>query len=386
MSANGGDPAGSFDEDDANAIDSEVSTGNKHTATEDNADQADGPEEDLWDETSPEFDSEWDAPDADVQIEGDDGEPDPQRVVEAAPRTDPSQRANNAANQKTIDEMFDFLPGPEHTGDGERLQKVLARAGVGSRRVIEDLITARRIKVNGEIAVLGRRVDPDKDRITVDDAPVGTKTGLVYYLLNKPIGVVTTAYDPHQRPTVMDLVPEEPRVFPVGRLDVDTEGLLLLTNDGELTFRLTHPSYGIKKEYVAEVRGEPSQAAIRALRNGIELEDGITAPAEVNMIAPNAVRIAIHEGRNRQVRRMLEAVGHPVIRLVRVRIDRLADRQLPPGRWRELTPGELASLSEAVAGEPDRIPRVKPERPMERPSRRLDGKAPERAPRSRFDR
>jgi 23S rRNA pseudouridine2605 synthase len=235
--------------------------------------------------------------------------------------------------------------------------------------------------VNGEIAVLGRRVDPDKDRITVDDAPVGTKTGLVYYLLNKPIGVVTTAYDPHQRPTVMDLVPEEPRVFPVGRLDVDTEGLLLLTNDGELTFRLTHPSYGIKKEYVAEVRGEPSQAAIRALRNGIELEDGITAPAEVNMIAPNAVRIAIHEGRNRQVRRMLEAVGHPVIRLVRVRIDRLADRQLPPGRWRELTPGELASLSEAVAGEPDHQPRVKPERPMERPSRRVDGKAPERAPR-----
>ena len=117
------------------------------------------------------------------------------------------------------------------------------------------------------------------------------------------------------------------------------------------------------------------------MRNGIELEDGITAPAEVNMIAPNAVRIAIHEGRNRQVRRMLEAVGHPVIRLVRVRVDRLADRQLPPGRWRELTPGELASLSEAVAGEPDRIPRVKPERPMERPSRRLDGKAPERAPR-----
>jgi 23S rRNA pseudouridine2605 synthase len=213
---------------------------------------------------------------------------------------------------------------------------------------------------------------------------------LVYYLLNKPIGVVTTAYDPHQRPTVMDLVPEEPRVFPVGRLDVDTEGLLLLTNDGELTFRLTHPSYGIKKEYVAEVRGEPSQAAIRALRNGIELEDGITAPAEVNMIAPNAVRIAIHEGRNRQVRRMLEAVGHPVIRLVRVRIDRLADRQLPPGRWRELTPGELASLAEAVAGEPDRIPRVKPDRPMERPSRRVDGKAPERAPRheprSRYDR
>ena len=116
-------------------------------------------EEELWDETSPEFDSEWDAPDADVQVEGDDGEPDPQRVVEAAPRTDPNQRANNAANQKTIDEMFDFLPGPEHTGDGERLQKVLARAGVGSRRVIEDLITARRIKVNGEIAVLAAELD-----------------------------------------------------------------------------------------------------------------------------------------------------------------------------------------------------------------------------------
>ena len=247
----------------------------------------------------------------------------------------------------SLDELFDFLP-PEEEAAGERLQKVLSRAGLGSRRVCEDLIEHRRVRVNGEIAVLGRRVDAEQDAITVDGAPVGTRAGLVYYLLNKPRGVVTTADDPQGRPTVIQLVPDAPRVFPVGRLDADTEGLLLLTNDGELTHRLTHPSFGVEKEYLVEVSGSPSPKALRRLRDGIELEDGLTAPAQAVLIGDGLVRITIHEGRNRQVRRMLAAVGHPVVRLARTRIDRLADRNLKPGAWRELTTKEVRGLSLAV--------------------------------------
>ena len=183
----------------------------------------------------------------------------------------------------SLDELFDFLP-PDEEAVGERLQKVLSRAGLGSRRVCEDLIEHRRVRVNGEIAVLGRRVDAEQDAITVDGAPVGTRAGLVYYLLNKPRGVVTTADDPQGRPTVIQLVPDEPRVFPVGRLDADTEGLLLLTNDGELTHRLTHPSFGVEKEYLAEVSGSPSPKALRRLRDGIELEDGLSAPAKAVLV------------------------------------------------------------------------------------------------------
>ncbi|MDZ7733516.1 MAG: pseudouridine synthase [Acidimicrobiia bacterium] len=158
------------------------------------------------------------------------------------------------------------------------------------------------------------------------------RPGLVHYLLNKPPGVVTTADDPGGRTTVVELVPAEPRVFPVGRLDRDTEGLLLLTNDGELTHRLTHPSFGVEKEYLAHVEGVPARAALRALREGVELEDGTTAPARVSTPQPGLVRIIIHEGRNRQVRRMCEAVGHPVRRLVRTRIGPIADRSLLPRR------------------------------------------------------
>jgi len=232
--------------------------------------------------------------------------------------------------------------------DGERLQKVLARAGIGSRRACEILIEARRVRVNGEVAVLGRRIDPEKDLVTLDGAPVGVREGLVYYLLNKPRGVVTTADDPQGRETVVQFVPPEPRVYPVGRLDYDTEGLLLLTNDGELAHRLMHPSFGVKKEYLAEVEGSVSPSSLRALRDGIELDDGLTAPADVSLVAPNLVRIAIHEGRNRQVRRMLEAVGHPVLRLARTRIDRLSDRSLRPGEWRPLRPDEVRMLASAV--------------------------------------
>ena len=235
------------------------------------------------------------------------------------------------------------------SGEGERLQKGLARDGIGSRRVCEDLIAEGRVLVDGEMAVLGRRVDPETALIEVDGAPVGVRPDLVHYVLNKPAGVVTTADDPQGRPTVVGLVPNEPRVFPVGRLDVDTEGLLLLTNDGELAHRLTHPSYGVEKEYVAEVEGLPTRAVLRRLREGVELDDGPTAPARATLVDPSVVRLTIHEGRNRQVRRMCEAVGHSVVRLVRTRIGPLADRSLAPGAWRELTGDEVRSLQRAVA-------------------------------------
>jgi 23S rRNA pseudouridine2605 synthase len=233
---------------------------------------------------------------------------------------------------------------------GERLQKVLAATGYGSRRVCEDLIAAGRVTVNGETAVLGRRVDADVDRVEVDGAPIGVRPGLVYYLLNKPVGVITTARDTHGRRTVLDLVPSDPRVFSVGRLDVDTEGLLLMTNDGQLANRIAHPSHGIEKEYLVEVRGgQVSAGAMRALRDGVELDDGITAPARVSQPDVGVLRLVIHEGRNRQVRRMCEAVGHPVHRLVRTRIGPLSDRTLRPGSWRDLTIEEWRALTEAVA-------------------------------------
>jgi 23S rRNA pseudouridine2605 synthase len=192
-------------------------------------------------------------------------------------------------------------------------------------------------------------VDAEIAVVTVDGMPIGVRPDLVYYVLNKPTGVVTTADDPQDRPTVVGLVPTEPRVFPVGRLDFDTEGLLLLTNDGELTHRLTHPSFGVEKEYVAVVESEPSRSALRQLREGVELDDGMTAPAKASLVDDRMIRLTIHEGRNRQVRRMCAAVGHPVERLIRTRIGPLVDRQLSPGDWRELTVDELRSLQQVVA-------------------------------------
>ena len=232
---------------------------------------------------------------------------------------------------------------------GERLQKVLAAVGLGSRRACEELIADGRVTVDGEVAELGRRVDPDTARVEVDGVPISVRPGLVHYLLNKPAGVVTTASDPQGRPTVLDLVPPEPRVFPVGRLDAATEGLLLLTNDGDLAHRLTHPSFGVEKEYLAEVEMPPTRGELRRLREGVDLEDGRTAPARVTLVPPRAVRLVIHEGRNRQVRRMLDAVGHPVLRLVRTRIGPLTDRRLRPGEWRPLSSAEVRSLEEQVA-------------------------------------
>jgi len=239
-------------------------------------------------------------------------------------------------------------PPPADLHTGERLQKVLARTGVGSRRVCEDLIVDGRVTVNGEVPVLGRRVDPDVDVIELDGVPLPVRPGLVHYLVNKPPGVVSTAGDTHDRPTVVGLVPPEPRVFPVGRLDMDSEGLIIVTNDGELTHRLTHPSYGVPKEYLVQVEGEPSPAAVRTLREGVDLEDGTTAPARVAVVAPTLLRMVIHEGRNRQIRRMCEAVGHPVVRLVRTRIGPLADPSLSPGTYRPLTFDEVRGLAAAA--------------------------------------
>lgn len=235
---------------------------------------------------------------------------------------------------------------------GERLQKVLARTGFGSRRACEELIAEGRVRVNGRVAALGQRVDVEADVVEVDGVPLGVRPDLVYYLLNKPRGVVTTAADPQGRHTVVDLLPPHPRVFPVGRLDADTEGLLLLTNDGVLAHRLTHPSFGVEKEYLAAVAGAPSPGAVRRLREGVDLDDGRTAPARVALVADNALRIVLHEGRNRQVRRMCAAVGHPVTRLVRTRIGPLAERGLAPGEWRALTMAEVRAL-DAAAGSAD---------------------------------
>lgn len=233
--------------------------------------------------------------------------------------------------------------------DGIRLQKVLAVRGFGSRRVVEEMIEDGRVVVNGEVARLGRRVDVEVDLVEVDGVRVGVAPDLTYYLLNKPKGVVTTAADTHDRPIVTDIVPDEPRVYPVGRLDLDTEGLLLITNDGDLTHRLTHPSFGVEKEYLVEVDQEMSRGHLRRLREGVDLDDGVTAPAKASHVSPQVIKLTIHEGRNRQVRRMCGALGFKVTRLVRVRIGALADRSLAPGEWRELTLDEIRKLEELTS-------------------------------------
>ncbi len=247
----------------------------------------------------------------------------------------------------------DGSPEGAEPRDGERIQKVLARHGFGSRRTCDELVASGRVRINGVEAVPGARVQVDEDRVEVDGHTIGIRPGTVHYLLNKPTGVLTTADDPHGRPTVLELVPQEPRVFPVGRLDLDTEGLLLLTNDGDLAQRLAHPSHGVEKEYLAEVTGTVSRGALRRLREGVELDDGMTAPAAVSQPDPGVVRLVIHEGRNRQVRRMCEAIGHPVQRLVRVRIGPITDRALAPGSWRPLEAAEVIALEAATSTDPN---------------------------------
>ena len=227
-----------------------------------------------------------------------------------------------------------------------RLNAFLARAGVASRRRADELIREGRVRVNGQPGELNTVVGT-RDVVEVDGQRV-ERQPLVYVLLNKPTGVVTTASDPQGRPTVVDLVDHEVRVVPVGRLDVDTSGAILLTNDGRLAHRLAHPRYGVPKAYDVDIEGSPSPSDIDALRAGVQLEDGKTAPAEVRIIRRGSrfsrLEITLHEGRNRQIRRMCEAVGHPVRSLHRRRYAGLRLVGLGPGEWRELAPEEVESL------------------------------------------
>jgi 23S rRNA pseudouridine2605 synthase len=223
-----------------------------------------------------------------------------------------------------------------------RLNAYLARAGVASRRGADEMIRAGRVRVNGEVASLTTFVGPT-DEVELDGRPVAPEP-LTYVLLNKPAGVVTTARDPHGRPTVVGLVGHERRVVPVGRLDADTTGALLLTNDGPLAHRLAHPRYEVDKVYEAEVEGDPSDGALRRLFEGVDLEDGRTAPARVRRLGPGRIELTIHEGRKHQVKRMCKAVGHPVRRLHRSSYAGLRVDDLAPGEWRELTDNEVTAL------------------------------------------
>jgi 23S rRNA pseudouridine2605 synthase len=231
----------------------------------------------------------------------------------------------------------------------ERLQKLIAGAGLASRREAERWIETGRVTVNGRAAILGESADPEHDRILVDGRPLPQGGRRFYLLLNKPVGYVTTRRDPEGRPVVTDLVRDIPaRLYPVGRLDLTTEGLLLLTNDGELAQRLAHPRHEVEKTYLVRVRGRLGPESRRQLEQGVALADGLTAPARVDCIRETEghtwFELTIHEGRNRQVRRMCEAVGHPVSRLKRIRVAFLELGELAPGRYRPLTSGEVARL------------------------------------------
>jgi 23S rRNA pseudouridine2605 synthase len=226
-----------------------------------------------------------------------------------------------------------------------RVNRYLASTGLGSRRAVEEVIRAGRVTVNGAVADLATRVE-EGDDVRVDGEPVRPEA-VVAILLNKPRGVVTTASDPQGRPTVTGLVSVDARLFPVGRLDRDTTGVLILTNDGALADHLMHPRHGVEKTYRARVQGEPAEADLDRLRAGVARADGPTAPAAVQYRGSSVVEITIHEGRNRQVRRMCAAIGHPVIHLHRTAYAGLTAERLEPGEWRELTAAEIAELRDA---------------------------------------
>ena len=239
--------------------------------------------------------------------------------------------------------------------DRQRLQKVLATAGYGSRRTCEEIIRQGRVQVNGQVVTeLGTKVDPSLDEISVDGEPISGSEEKVYLILNKPPGYISTAHDPWGRPTVLDLIPHQERLYPVGRLDAESEGLLLLTNDGGLTHRLTHPRYEREKEYLALVKGRPKDAVLSQLRRGVDLEEGRTAPAKVNRVSRREgletlpgttwLRIVVREGRKRQIRRMCAAVRHPIQRLIRVRMGPIELGNLPVGGYRPLSAKEIRRL------------------------------------------
>jgi 23S rRNA pseudouridine2605 synthase len=229
-----------------------------------------------------------------------------------------------------------------------RIQKAIADAGLMSRRAAEEAIVEGRILLNGQPVVLGDRVDPLHDLLTLDSAPVPVSGDLETYLLNKPSGVISTASDPQGRETVVDLIDSDKRLYPVGRLDGDSEGLILVSNDGELTHRVTHPSFGVTKRYLAEVAGAMKKSTVRQLTVGVDLEDGPARAQSANLVESrpdrSLVELVMVEGRNREVRRMLETVGHPVTRLVRTAIGRLTDPDLRPGAYRRITAADIQRI------------------------------------------
>ncbi len=240
--------------------------------------------------------------------------------------------------------MMAMEAGPEERRE-ERLQKVLAAAGVASRRQAEELIVGGRVTVNNRIVTqLGTKVGPS-DQIAVDGKSVNRSPRHTYVLLYKPLGVLSTAHDERGRPTVLDLVKTSERVYPVGRLDLDSEGLILLTNDGDLTFRLLHPRHEVPREYHVWVSPDPTDEQITRLQRGVEIEGWTTGPAVVRRRPGGILSIVIHEGHKRQIRLMCHAVGLSVLRLVRVRMGPLTLGALKPGEWRELRPEEVASLA-----------------------------------------
>jgi 23S rRNA pseudouridine2605 synthase len=235
-----------------------------------------------------------------------------------------------------------------------RIQKAIANAGLMSRRAAEEAISEGRIRVDGRVAILGDRVDVDTQQLTMDGAPVPVAPNLETHLLYKPVGVISSASDPHGRDTVVDLISSEKRLYPIGRLDSDSEGLILVSNDGDLTNRVTHPSFGITKTYLALVKGIPGDRQIRTLSSGVELEDGPARAQSARVVETSPgdralVEIVMVEGRNREVRRMFDVIGHEVVRLVRTAIGPIADPDLRPGESRRLTPSEVRRLHEAGA-------------------------------------
>ncbi len=229
-----------------------------------------------------------------------------------------------------------------------RIQKAIANAGLMSRRAAEDAMVAGRVRLNGQPVVLGDRCETDVDIVTLDGVPIPLAEDLETYLIFKPKGVISTAHDTHGRPTVVDLIDTEARIYPVGRLDADSEGLLLVSNDGVLTERVTHPRYGVRKTYLARVEGTPAPKSLRRLRTGVTLEDGPAKAVSCRLVDSSGgaalVEVIMTEGRNREVRRMLDAVGHPVTRLVRTGIGSLRDPGLKPGEWRRLSAREIKDL------------------------------------------